>query len=73
MPTTPTAIRELAALVDEGFDRKSWHGTTLLGSLRGLTEEQASWRPAPGRHNIWELAVHCEYWKYAVRRTLTAR
>jgi hypothetical protein len=38
--------------------------------LRGVTVEQALWRPAPGRHNIWELTVHCAYWKYAVRRRL---
>ena len=24
-----------------------------------------------GRHNIWELIVHCAYWKYAVTRLLT--
>jgi hypothetical protein len=30
----------------------------------------ASWRPAPGRHNIWEIVVHAAYWKYAVRRRL---
>ncbi|HEY6549177.1 MAG TPA: DinB family protein, partial [Vicinamibacteria bacterium] len=28
-------------------------------------------RPAPGRHSVWELAVHAAYWKYAVRRLLT--
>jgi hypothetical protein len=39
--------------------------------LRGVTAEQAAWRPAPGRHNIWEVAVHAAYWKYAVRRRLT--
>jgi DinB superfamily len=70
MPTTPSAIRELVALVDEAFDTKAWHGTTLLGSLRGLTEAEAAWRPGPRRHNIWELTVHAEYWKYAVRRRL---
>jgi len=68
----PTAIRELLALIDEGFNRKSWHGPTLLGSLRGLSEAEAAWRPAPGRHHIWELTVHAEYWKYAVRRRLAS-
>jgi hypothetical protein len=42
----------------------------LRQSLRGVTAKQAAWRPAPGRHNIWELAVHGAYWKYAVRRRL---
>jgi hypothetical protein len=57
--------------IDEGYLRKAWHGPTLRGALRGVAVEQALWRPAPERHNIWELAVHCAYWKYAVRRKLT--
>jgi hypothetical protein len=60
----------LLEILDQAFDRKGWHGTTLRGSLRGITPEQALWRPAPGRHNIWELTVHTAYWKYAVRRRL---
>ena len=31
----------------------------------------AAWRPTAARHNIWELAVHAAYWKYAARRRLT--
>jgi hypothetical protein len=32
---------------------------------------KASWRPARGRHNAWEIAVHAAYWKYAAWRRLT--
>ena len=64
-------VAGLLAAVDEGFDRKSWHGTTLRGSLRGLDAAAASRRPARGRHNGWELAVHAAYWKYVVWRRLT--
>ncbi|HEV3455092.1 MAG TPA: DinB family protein [Thermoanaerobaculia bacterium] len=65
----------LLAAVDQAFRRKSWHGPNLRGALRGVTAEQASWRPAPGRHNIWELTLHAAYWKYVVTRRLrgTAR
>lgn len=63
-------IELLLEVMDQAFDRKGWHGTTLRGSLRGVTPEAALWRPASGRHNIWELAVHAAYWKYAVRRRL---
>ncbi|HEY7333808.1 MAG TPA: DinB family protein [Bryobacteraceae bacterium] len=65
---------EIALLLDslaEAFDRKSWHGPNLRGSIRGITAEQAAWRPGEGRHNIWELALHAAYWKYVVRRKLT--
>ena len=45
----------LLRVMDQAYDQKSWHGTTLRGSLRGLTAEEALWRPGPNRHNIWEL------------------
>ncbi|MGC4055422.1 MAG: DinB family protein [Paludibaculum sp.] len=57
--------------IDEAFDRKSWHGPNLRGALRGVTAQQAFWRPAPGRHSIWELTLHCAYWIYVGRRRLT--
>lgn len=65
------ALKMLVDLVDEAFDHRSWHGTTLRGSLRAVRENEAAWRPGPARHNIWEVAVHAAYWKYAVWRRLT--
>lgn len=62
----------LLAALDEAYNRKSWHGPNLRGSLRGLPVEKVVLRPGPGRHNIWELALHCAYWKYAVWRQLAA-
>jgi hypothetical protein len=61
----------LLRAIDEAYDTRSWHGTNLRGSLRGLTLGQAAWRPARDRHNIWELVVHAAYWKYDIRRRLT--
>jgi hypothetical protein len=61
----------LLALLDEAFDKRSWHGPNLRGSIRGVSARQAAWRPAPGRHNIWELTLHAAYWKYTVRRRIT--
>jgi hypothetical protein len=72
MPTKPdAAITLLLAALDEGYDRKSWHGTNLRGALRTLTSEDRLWRPDPARHNIQEIVVHAAYWKYVVRRSLT--
>jgi hypothetical protein len=65
------ANSQLIDLLDEGFRKRAWHGTNLMGSIRGLEPDTAAWRPAPGRHNIWELIVHCAYWKYTVTRRLT--
>ncbi len=61
----------LLRLIDEGYNVKAWHGPNLKGSLRGVTAAQAARRPAPGRHNIREVAVHAAYWKYVVRRRIT--
>lgn len=58
------------ALIDEAYEKKTWHGPNLRQSIKGLTATQAASRPGPGRHNIWELTIHAAYWKYAVRRRI---
>jgi len=63
-------IRHLLSILGQAYDRRSWHGTNLRGSLRTLSPRQIAWRPGRGRHNIWELVVHCAYWKYAARRRI---
>lgn len=67
----PQAVHTLLSIIDQAYNRRSWHGTNLRGSIRGVSARQAAWRPAPGGHNIWELVVHAAYWKYAVWRQLT--
>jgi uncharacterized damage-inducible protein DinB len=69
--TACAETRQLLAFIDSAYDRRSWHGTNLRGSIRGVTAREAAWRPAPRRHNIWELVVHAAYWKYAALRRLT--
>ena len=61
---------DLLAVLDQAYDHRSWHGTNLRGSVRGVSIDLASWRPAPDRHNIWELVVHAAYWKYVAWRRL---
>jgi hypothetical protein len=67
-----SALELLLANLDAAYDTRGWHGTTLRGSLRGLKPADVYWRPPKARHNIWELVAHAAYWKYAVRRRLTA-
>lgn len=64
-------VTTLVRILDEAFHGKSWHGTSLRGSVRGLDAATAVRRPAKGRHSIAELVLHAAYWKYAVRRRLT--
>lgn len=60
----------LLRLIEEGYDKQTWHGPNLKGAIRRVSAQQAAWRPKPGRHNIAEIVVHCAYWKYAVRRRI---
>ena len=64
-------IGVLLHTIDEAYGSSAWHGPTLKGSLRGVTARQATWRPAPGRHSIRDIAAHAAYWKFTVRRRLT--
>lgn len=66
-----TEVDQLLAIIDQAYNRTSWHGTNLRGSVRRVTAQQAAWRPAPRRHNIWETVVHAAYWKYAAARRFT--
>jgi uncharacterized damage-inducible protein DinB len=64
-------VAQLLAILDQAYNRPSWHGTNLRGSIRRVSAAQAAWRPGPKRHNIWETVVHAAYWKYAVARRFT--
>src|SRR4051794_21184910 len=64
-------IVQLLFYLEQAFGRRGWHGPTLSATLRQVTPEVALWRPAPERHNIWELVLHAAFWKHAVRQRLT--
>ncbi len=70
MARADARITLLVEMLEQAYAGRAWHGPTLRGALRGVSWKQALWRPAPGRHCIWELAIHAAYWKYAVRRRL---
>lgn len=68
-PEAPSADY-LVALLDSAYHGPAWHGPSLRATLRGVDAERAEWRPAPGRHSIWELVVHAAYARYRVARRL---
>ena len=40
-------VQQLLTIIDQAYDKKSWHGTNLRGSIRGVSAAEAAWRPAP--------------------------
>lgn len=64
------SIKELLRLLDESYDKPTWHGPNLRAAVSRVKVREALWRPRRERHNIWELTVHAAYWKYTVRRRL---
>ena len=67
---TNPEITQLLRMLDEAYDHEAWHGPNLRSSLNRLTLQQALFRPTEKHRNLWELILHCAYWKYAVRRKL---
>ena len=67
-----TMARELEARVlNEGFGHGAWHGPDLKAALADVTPDLAFWRPANGRHNIAEIALHHAFCARAVRGQLS--
>jgi uncharacterized damage-inducible protein DinB len=66
-------MSETARIHDQfrrAFDGEAWHGPSVLALLNGVTAEQASARPIPGAHTIWELTQHIRAWEGACLRRL---
>jgi len=55
----------------EGYGPGAWHGADLNAALADVTPALAFRRPAAGRHNIAEIAVHHAYCTRAVRAQLS--
>ncbi len=60
----------LSRVAREGYGPGAWHGPDLRAALGDVTSEQAFLRPAPGRHNIAEVALHHAYYVRSVRGQL---
>ena len=50
----------IADQLRRAFNGDAWHGPSMRELLTSVTPEQASSRPLPWAHSIWELVVHVE-------------
>ena len=73
MTATATNTTDLVRIADEGYGPGAWHGNDLKAALADVTPEIAYWRPAKGRHNIAEIALHHAWVARSVRIKLTGK
>ena len=64
-------LRVLQRIHEEGYGPGAWHGPDLRAALADVGEKDAFWRPAPGRHNVAEIAVHHAFCVRNVRAQLS--
>jgi hypothetical protein len=62
----------LARILQEGYGPGAWHGPDMKAALSDVPPDLAFWRPAPGRHNSAEIALHHAYFVRSVRAQLSA-
>jgi len=64
---TVTDYLSESRVLREGYGPGAWHGADMKAALADVTAATAYWRPAAGRHNIAEIAVHHAYVVRGVR------
>jgi hypothetical protein len=64
--TASTVIGVESRVLNQGYGPGAWHGADLKAALTDVTRALAFWRPAAGRHNIAEIALHHAYYTRAV-------
>lgn len=58
-------------ILEEGYGPGAWYGSDLRAAVAGVTPAAAYARPASGRHNIAEIALHHAYWSEQIAAKLT--
>src|SRR5690242_4918976 len=58
-------------ILDEGYGPGAWYGSDLKAAVAEVTAATAFKRPAKGRHNIAEVALHHAYWAGQIHAKLT--
>lgn len=63
---TPTPAGLPAAaftrILEEGYGSGAWYGSDLRAAIGDVSAAKAFTRPAKGRHNIAEVALHAAFW-----------
>jgi DinB superfamily len=70
---TSAVIGIESRVLNEGYGPGAWHGADLKAAIADITPAVAFWRPAAGRHNIAEIALHHAYCARGVRAQISGR
>jgi hypothetical protein len=60
-------------ILSEAWGPGAWHGADLKAAVADVTPAVAFWRPAAGRHNIAEIALHHAFFARSVRSQVSGR
>jgi len=71
--STSAVVGTESRVLNEGYGPGAWHGADLKAALGDVTAADAFWRPAAGRHNIEEIALHHAYCARAVGAQIVGR
>jgi hypothetical protein len=71
--STSSAVGIESRVLNEGYGPGAWHGADLKAALADVAPAHAFWRPATGRHNIAEIAMHHAYCARAVSSQISGR
>ena len=66
-------VRDVLSALQGAFERKGWHGPTVLESLHGVTAREAARKPSGAHHSIHQLVDHIQYWEEAGLRYAITR
>ena len=67
-----TAKELLLYLLEYTYEREGAY-PPLTAALAGLTAAQASWKPNPERHSIWQIVRHTAQWMEAGSQALAGQ
>lgn len=68
-----TRVDDILVALEGAFERKGWHGPSVLEALEGVTAREASRRPNGAHHSIHQLVDHIQYWEEAGLRYASTR
>ncbi len=61
----------LVDMLDDGFGGKGWQGpSNLVNTVENLSLEQLTFSSPHEGYSIWQIVLHCAYWKWYVRKIL---